>query len=182
MTLWERRGHIWIILVALTCLVAFGAAPAAAVDGVLACGGSNTWLSGGDEGNRSYTVYRLDNFNNAGTILIEQILVYNGTGEVLCAFPGDWVPDSFKYVLELHQHTVTTTFNFITAGCLPPPSPANEVRGISLLVYWSFETKGDEIPLYATHADVYQDLNTGTYLNHMGRGSLDCKTVKAKKK
>ena len=58
MSLWKPTGRHWAALGIVVTLAALGAAPAPASDGVLACGGTNTWLSGGSNGNRSYTVYR----------------------------------------------------------------------------------------------------------------------------
>jgi len=183
MSLWKPTGRHWAALGIVVTLAALGAAPAPASDGVLACGGTNTWLSGGSNGNRSYTVYRFDNFSDTGTIRLDQVLVYSGDGNLICAFPDEHsLPGTFKYVLGPHEYEVMTTFYLHAAGCLDPPTfPNHDVRGVSLFAYWSFEDKGDGIPLYTTYSDIYQDLNSETLFNHMARGALDCKPIKFKK-
>lgn len=181
-----KRVYVLILVILCAGLFALETAPAYASDGVLACQGSNSLLSGGTEGNQTFTHYRINNFNDTGSIQIERILVYSNDGDVVCDFPNVnySLPSGFKYILEPHQHNVMTTKHMNNAGCLEPPNPPAQggVANITTLIYWSYLDEGDKIPLHATYTDVSQDLNTATIYNHMGRGLGDCVDIKLKTK
>lgn len=167
------------ILFVFGALLATGSVPADASDGTLACGGTNLRLSGGDE---TYSTYRLDNFNEEQTILIERILVYSNDGRLVCAFPdADPLPPRFKTVLGPHEYSVLTTYNMHTAGCLPEPlSPGNPlaVPGVSAFIEWSFESqKGND--LRGVYTDSYKQTETD---RHVGRSSVLCLEIQSKQK
>jgi len=185
MTIKMTYGYVLAAVVFVAGLLALEATPAYAFDGVLACQGSNSLLSGGAEGNLTFTHYRINNFNDVGSIQIDRIRVYSGDGDLVCEFPNDAysLPSGFTYLLEPHQHNVMTTKHMNNAGCLEPPNPPAQggVGNITTLIYWSYLDAGDKIPLHATYTDVSQDLNAATKWNHIGRGLGECIDIKLKK-
>lgn len=157
-----------------------GAGPALAIEGILGCRGSNLLLSGGAEGNRVYSNYRFTNFNDAGTITIDKMLVYGNDGTVLCNFPAVTpFPASFKSALGPHNVAMINTLQMNAAGCLPNPNypQFSDAHRLSVIIYWSSALNKSHTPLDAIYLDEVQDLNTATLYNHMGISSNECRVL-----
>ena len=171
-----------LVLIFLTVFAAGASPTLAAAGGVLACGGTNLRVAGGGpEGDQTYTVYRLENFDDAATILIDRVLVYSGEGDLICELPDSQpFPPRFNDLLGPHQSTRLTTYDLHATGCLPTqtfPADPTGVPRLSTFFYWSFVDKGLGNPLHASHGDIYQDRVTHT---HTGRSSTVCREVVVK--
>ena len=179
----EKKLHIItkLLLVALC----FGflltvAGTALAMDGILACRGSNLLLSGGAQGNQVYSVYRLTNLNDTGTITIDKMVVYGNDGTSLCNFPAAVsFPATFKSTLGPYEITTITTLQMNAVGCLPiPNSPQlSNATHVSVLIYWSSDLKKKHTPLDAVSEEDVQDLNVATLNNHMAISINECKAL-----
>lgn len=160
------------------------AATSHAADGILACLGPNSLVSGGTEGNQNFGTVSIVNFNDTATVEIERIMVYSNHGELVCDFPNEdySLRPGFKYILQPHERTTMTTLHMNYAGCLDPPSPAagGGIVSVSMLIYWSYLEKGEKIPLHATYTETVRDLNEG--FNHIARGLNDCKEIQLSSK
>jgi hypothetical protein len=157
-----------------------GAGTTLAMEGILACRGSNLLLSGGVEGNRVYSAYHLTNFNDTGTITIDKMLVYGNDGTSLCNFPADVLfPASFKSTLGAYENTTITTLQMNAAGCLPNPNypQLSNATRVIVVIYWSSALNKKHIPLDVMYTDNVQDLNVATLYNHMGISSNECKVL-----
>lgn len=180
----KKKLHIItkLLLVAL-CLgfLLTGAGPALAMEGILGCKGSNLLLSGGAEGNRVYSNFRLTNFNATGTITIDKMLVYDTNGTSLCNFPADVpFPASFKSALGPHEISIITTLQMNAAGCLPNPNypQLSDANRVSVIIYWSSAlNRWAHTPLDAMYTDEVQDLNAATLYNHVGISSNECRVL-----
>lgn len=148
------------------CILLAGFSSADAASGTLGCSGS--WFYIGAD--HHFTVYQLHNFNDSKTISIDQILVYDKNGNLLCDYPDidsfpEYYPD-FKSILGPYEYSGFRTFEM--QHCHNP----SLTRGMTVLINWSSPGIG-VMPLDVRQLDV---VRTGTL--DSSRAIIDCKPIK----
>ena len=144
--------------------------------GVLACSGVNGYLpvAPGFTANQVSSVLDLINQNDAGTILIDRIFVYSGSGTLLCDLPspGQVGPhQSFLFIASAPNPT-----------CLPYPLPILTSGLLNFVVYWSYAPPASPKEfLWRNPLDGYTVINTNDQASGVqrARDHRDCKLIKA---
>ncbi len=113
--------------------------------------------------------FQLSNFNDDAVIRIEQILIYNMAGELLCIGPEGW-PNIENFALRPNAGTWFSANNLIT-WCTEPPGITSTDRWLIVKAYWVSE--GTTVfPLYGQTTEVAQRNKVP-----VSRSSLKCDTV-----
>jgi hypothetical protein len=188
---WTNRNATARRAVRLAAVATLGillgtAAAAAEKERVMACRAAKyTWDPSGPPAlavNRAWTVVSLTNYNQSSPIYIRRIVVHDRNGKMLCDFPNVNTllvkafdpPEYFDFTRPLDAFqalNVSTT----VPDCVPWVAiPPDDIKTLTVLVYWSFAKGKEGIPLNGASVTFVQEIGSTLMTS---RDSILCEEI-----